>query len=76
MKFTAEFTVKASCGTMIATADTVEKLMDKMVERGFTRALFDMNIIERFKNSNACRCYGYSYTLQRGETQKTEYTSV
>lgn len=74
-KFKAEFNVNGSYGTRIAMADTIEDLIDKMEKCGFDRRRINQANLIKFKNSNQYRMYGLGYTLQRGVTRMTEYTS-
>ena len=74
-KYTAEFSLPNSYGTMVASEDTVDELINTMISRGFPEAYLNKKKIKEWEKSQKYRYYGMNHTLQCGETKMTEYTS-
>ena len=74
-----EFTMPGSYGSQILFADSVSALIERLIgERKFPLSDDEAaRMLKWEKDDSAKRLYGYGpfYTLQRGETEMTEYTS-
>lgn len=74
-KYTAEFSIPNRYGTMVASEDTVEELLNTMISRGFPEAYLNKKRIKEWKKSKNYRYHGTNHMLQYGDTKMTEYTS-
>lgn len=72
-----EFTMPGSHGSQILFADSVSALIERLIgERKFPLPDDEAaRMLKWEKDVSAKRLYGPFYTLQRGETEMTEYTS-
>ncbi len=75
--FKVDFRIPGITGRQIAVADTMERLIEIMVyDRGFPAYLINMEDINRSFSSGQRKYMNNWYTIQQGEDQMTEYTSL
>lgn len=76
MKFTAEFSTSDFYGNQICKADTIDNLIMAIADRGFNFTDGMQNKIIKWSKSTNKKYYGTGITIERGESEMTEYTSL
>ena len=76
MKFTANFSTRNGYGNQICIADTRENLMIALVDRGFNFADGMQNEIVAWSKTTNKKYYRTGITIERGDSEMTEYTSL
>lgn len=76
MKFTAVFFTRNGYGNQICIADTIENLMIALVDRGFNFADGMQNEIVAWSKTTNKKYYRTGITIEHGDSEMTEYTSL
>lgn len=76
MKFTADFSTRNGYGNQICIADTIENLMIALVDRGFNFTDGMQNEIVAWSKTTNKKYYRTGITIERGDSEMTEYTSL
>lgn len=74
-QFTAEYNKRGQYGTGICTADTIEKLIKILLDRGYEFNDGEKQRVINWSNTTQKKYYGTRLTIRRGELEMTEYTS-
>ena len=74
-RYTAEYHRKGHYGISICTADTIEELMEKIFNDGYTFYTGEREDILNWSKGKDKKYYGMRLTIRRGELEMTEYTS-
>lgn len=74
-KYTAEYSKRGQYGTGICTADTIEELMEILIDRGYTFYPNEKEKILNWSKTDKKKYYGANLTIRCGELEMTEYTS-
>lgn len=75
-QFTAEYRKVGETGTGVCMADTIEELIEVLSDRGYIfNSIEKQKVLDWSKTGNK-RYYGIRLTINRGEYEMTEYTSL
>ena len=74
-RYTAEYSRKGHYGTSICTANTIEQLIQKLVDNGYTLHSAENDRVLHWNNTDKKKYYGAGLTIRKGELEMTDYTS-
>jgi hypothetical protein len=77
-KYTAEFHARNDYGTQIATADTLQELFSQLEIRGCKPNPHYVEEVSEWEKiaEDGDKYYGDTFTLRKGKSRMTEYTSL